>query len=307
MSTRISYPRHQSRLYKVQSPAQLADVLLLRKSQLQLLEKAENNYIRWVDKKTGRDIQKPKPLLERVHRRAGVLMSRIETPDFLHSAVKGRSYITNAARHTSDQPTVKVDIRKFYPSVRAQAVFHFFRDRMLCTGDVAGVLTRLLTIDGHLATGSSVSPILSYFAYEDMFSEIEAVSRRRGCEMTCYVDDMVFTGPEATRGLLYEIIQVAKRYRLWGHKTKIFKAGQPKVITGVAVTMHGLRLPNRQQQAIAAERSVLKTARTDEERLTIMPSLIGRLFQAAQVDAAWKSQALQISGSMEDLRRRTAA
>ena len=176
---------------------------------------------------------------------------------------------------------------------------------MLCAGDVAGVLTHLLTVDGHLATGSSVSPILSYFAYEDMFSEIEAVSRRRDCEMTCYVDDMVFTGPGATRGFLYEIIQVAKRYRLWGHKTKIFKAGQPKVITGVAVTMYGLRLPNRRQQAIAAERSVLKTAGTDEERLSIMPSLIGRLFEAAQVDAAWRPQALRISGSMEDLRRRT--
>lgn len=307
MSTRRSYPRHQSRLYKVQSPAQLAGVLQIRKSQLQLLEKAEDNYIRWVDQKTGRDIQKPRPLLERVHRRAGVLMSRIETPEFLHSAVRGRSYITNAARHTSEHPTVKVDIRKFYPSIRAQAVFHFFRDRMLCTGDVAGVLTRLLTIDGHLATGSSVSPILSYFAYEDMFSEIEAISRRRGCEMTCYVDDMVFTGPRATRGLLYEIIQVARRYRLWGHKTKVFRAGQPKVITGVAVTMQGLRLPNQRQQAIAAELNVLKTARTDEERLSMMPRLMGRLFEAAQVDATWRSQALQISGSMEDLRRRTAA
>ena len=306
MSTRISHPRHQSRLYKVQSPAQLADVLLLQQHQLQLLEKAEDNYIRWVDKKTGRDIQRPKPLLEKVHRRAGVLMSRIETPQFLHSAIRGHSYITNAARHTSDQLTVKIDIRKFYPSVRAQVVFHFFRDRMLCAGDVAGILARLLTVDGHLATGSSASPILSYFAYEDMFSEIEAVSLRRECEMTCYVDDMVFTGPGATRRHLYDVIQVARRYRLWGHKTKLFKAGQPKVITGVAVTMRGLRLPNKRQQAIAAELSLLKAAQTDEERLAIMPGLVGRLFEAAQVDFAWRPQALQMSSSMQDLRRRTS-
>jgi len=172
---------------------------------------------------------------------------------------------------------------------------------------VAGVLTHLLTIDGHFATGSSVSPILWYFAYEDMFSEIEAVSSGCGCEMTCYVDDMVFTGPGATRGFLYEIIQVAKRYRLLGHKTKAFKAGQPKVITGVAVTTHELRLPNRRQQAIATEQSILKTARTDEERLNIMPRLIGRLFDAAQIDAAWRPQAVQISGSMQNLRRRTTA
>ena len=50
-----------------------------------------------------------------------------------------------------------------------------------------------------------------------------------------------------------------------------------KVITGVAVTVQGLRLPNRRQQAIVAERSVLNTAGIDEERLSVMPSLIGRL------------------------------
>ena len=306
MSNRIAYPRNQSRLYKIQSPAQLADVLLLQQHQLKLLERAEENYILWTDKKTGRDIQRPKPLLENVHRRAGSLMSRIETPQFLHSAVRGHSYITNAARHAPDQPTVKIDIRKFYPSIRAQAVFHFFRDRMLCAGDVAGILARLLTVDGHLATGSSASPILSYFAYEDMFSEIEAVSLLRNCEMTCYVDDMVFTGPGATRRLLYNVIQVARRYRLWGHKTKTFKAGQPKVITGVAVTMRGLKLPNKRQQAIAAELSLLSAAQTDEERLAIMPGLVGRLFEAAQVDPAWRPQALQMSSSMQDLRYRTS-
>ena len=101
---------------------------------------------------------------------------------------------------------------------------------------------------------------------------------------------MVFTRPRATRGLLYKIVQVAKRYRLWGHKTKVFRAGQPKVITGVVVTMQGLRLPNQRQQAIAAELNVLKTARTDEERLSIMPSLMGRRFEAAQVDATWRSK-----------------
>ena len=306
MPARRSYARDQSRLYKIKSPAQLADILLLQQPALKLFERAWDNYIRWTDKKTGRQIQMPKPPLKKVHRRVGILLARIETPEFLHSAVKGRSYISNAKRHASDKPTVKIDLRKFYPSARAQAVFHFFRDRMLCAGDVSGILAQLLTVDGHLATGSSASPILSYFAYEDMFGKIEDLSVQSKCEMTCYVDDMVFTGPGATRRLLYNIIQVVRRYRLWGHKTKVFKARQPKVITGVAVTKVGRRLPNQRQRIIAEETAALGATQTDAERLAIMRSLTGRLFEATQVDPTWRPRALRLSAEMHGLLQRSA-
>ncbi len=303
MAERRAYPKNQSRLYKITSPAQLAERLLVEPDQLNRLLKADDNYLRWTDKKTGRPIQQPKPLLGGVHKRVGVLLSRIETPDFLHSAIKGRSYISNASQHDPNQPTVKIDVRKFYPSTRAQAVFHFFRDRMMCDGDVAGMLARLLTADGHLATGSSASPILSYFAYDDMFAEIEALAVDRGSEMTCYVDDMVFTGPGATRRLIYETIQVVRRYRLWGHKTKVFKAGQPKVITGVAVTRFGGRLPNKRQKAIKDELSLLDNTSNDNDRLKIMRRLLGRIYEAAQVDRSWMPRAVALAAQKRGLER----
>ena len=268
-------------------------------------EHSNDNYHRWPDEASGRAIQKPKLKLERVHARAGKLLARIETPEFLHSAVKGRSYISNAEQHAPDQPTVKADIRAFYQSARAQAVFHFFRDRMHCTGDVSGRIARLLTVDGHLATGSSVSPILSYFAYEDMFGEIENHAIQSKCTMTCYVDDMVFTGPGATRQLIYDLIKIVKNYRLRVHKTKLFMAEQPKVITGVAVTRNGKRLPNRRQQAIAQGYGELRSARTDSERLNIMEKLMGQLFEATQVDPTWQSRALQMRDERQALQRRT--
>lgn len=304
MAERRVHPKNQSRLYNITSPAQLAERLLVKPDSLNLLLSADDNYIRWTDKKTGRPIQQPKPLLEGVHKRVGRLLSRVETPDFLHSAIKGRSYISNASRHDPNQPTVKIDVRKFYASTRAQAVFHFFRDRMMCDGDVAGMLARLLTVDGHLATGSSASPILSYFAYEDMFAEIEALAVDRSSEMTCYVDDMVLTGPGATRRLIYEIIQVVRRYRLWGHKTKLFKAGQPKVITGVAVTRVGGRLPNKRQKVINDGLSHLESATTEDDRLEIMRPLLGRMYEAAQVDSSWMLKAEALAARKRGLERR---
>ncbi len=276
----------------------------MKPEQLEQLLEADDNYIRWTDKETGRPIQRPKPLPERLHKRVGVLLSRIETPDFLHSAIRGRSYISNASQHDANQPTVKIDIRKFYPSTRAQAVFHFFRDRMLCDGDVAGILARLLTVDGHLATGSSASPILSYFAYEDMFAEIEALAVSRGIAMTCYVDDMVFTGPHATRRLIYDVIRIVRRYRLWGHKTKVFKPGQPKVITGIAVTRLGSRLPNKRQKVINDELLSLDGLANDKDRLRVMRRLMGRLYEAAQIDPLWLPKADALAAQKRSLERR---
>lgn len=302
MAERKVHKRDQSQLYKITSPSQLCKRLQISRAQLEALLKSDDKYIRWNDKNTGRPIQQPKPVLAQVHKRVATLLSRIETPDFLHSAVKGRSYISNASGHDPGMPSVKIDLRKFYPSTRSQAVFHFFLDRMKCDRDVAGILAKLLTVDGHLATGSSVSPILSYFAYEDMFLEMEALAKARGCLMSCYVDDMVFTGPGATRELIYRAIQVVRKFRLWGHKTKIFMAGQSKIITGVAVTKVGGRLPNRRQAAITGDLVRLRTATSDQERLEIMSGLVGRLYEAAQIDQAWTVKANAMSNRMKSLR-----
>lgn len=298
------HPRDQSQLYKVTSPAMLASRLNVTADALDGLLVSKSNYSKWIDRKTGRPIQEPKQLLAKVHRRVSTLLSRIVTPDFLHSAVKGRSYITNATAHDASVPCVKVDIRKFYPSTRAQAVYHFFRDRMNCDGDVAGMLARLLTVDGHLATGSSVSPILSYFTYEDMFCELEQVAANHGCKMTCYVDDMVFSGHGATRKLIRDVILVVKKYRLWGHKAKIFKSGQPRIITGVAITSAGPKVPNKRQKAISVDLTAFGASKDDQQRLNIARRASGRLFEAATIDRTWRNRATNLAEQQRGIERR---
>jgi len=165
MAEQKGYEVNQPPLYRLTSPTRLFRVLGIDAELAEMLLAADENYIKFTEKKTGRPVEWPKPKLRAAHKRIANLLCRIVTPEFLHSAVRGKSYISNAAAHSADSRSVKIDIRKFFPSTRAQQVFHFFRDKMECAPDVAGVLTKLLTVDGHLATGSSASPILSYFAY----------------------------------------------------------------------------------------------------------------------------------------------
>lgn len=307
MSNRKSYPRNQSPLFKVTSPAKLASILSLPLKELNWLtelKNSKNNYKRWKDKKSGRLIQEPKKQLARAHQRMGNLLSRIETPDFLYSAVKGRSYILNAAQHDPNEPTVKIDICKFYPSARVQEVYHFFLNRMQCPGDVAGLLARLLTVDGHLPTGSSVSPILSYFAYENMFCEIYKLAVSRRCKMTCYVDDMVFTGSGATHKLYYDLRPIVQRYHLKIHKIRTFKAGQSKVITGVEITRRGMMLPRKQIRKIEEGEKLFNLAATDEEKIDISKTLTGQIYAAAQIDRRWYLKAVQKNKVLQNLRRK---
>jgi len=299
----LSYPRNQSIFYKITSPQMLADRLRVTLDELNELCAASDNYKRWPDKKTGRPIQEPKPELDKIHKRVAALLAKMETPDYLHSAIKGKSYITNASGHSVGTGCVKIDVRKFYPSVRSQAVHHFFLDRMLCTGDVAGILTKLLTVDGHLPTGSSSSPILSYFAYEDMFEALAALAKANGCIMTVYVDDVVFTGTGATRGLLYAARKVFASYRLYGHKTKLFRPGQPRIITGVAVTKEGMKLPNKRQRGIADDLATFDSLPNGREKLVVARRLTGRLFEASQIDPAWRSKAEAMAAERDSLQR----
>jgi hypothetical protein len=297
------HPLNQSRLYKVKSLAQLSDVLQISKTDVKYIIRDKENYIKFTTN-GGRNVQWPKPILRRAQKRAAFLLSRIETPDFLHSAIRGRSYITNAAQHSSMQPSVKIDIRKFFQSTRAPAVFHFFHGKMCCEPDVAAVLTKLLTVDSHLPTGGNASPILSYFTYMDMFAEIENLAQHRHCIMTCLIDDMTFTGPGATRALIYEVRCIISRYRLWAHKTKLFRRGQAKVITGVAVTRIGQCVPNKRQVAIADDLKSLAAARSDEERLVVLRRVIGRMHEAAQLEPSWRTRADPLLVQRREVERR---
>ncbi|GHS71080.1 hypothetical protein EKTHUN627_18790 [Enterobacter kobei] len=47
----------------------------------------------------GRKIQEPIPQLKAVHKKIGVLLSRIELPPYLHSGRKKHSTLTNAKAH----------------------------------------------------------------------------------------------------------------------------------------------------------------------------------------------------------------
>lgn len=287
VTTRSKYPLDQCPLYKVASRKRLAlDVFNV---DLGFLERLANNLsnfrvfkIHQGDKE--RQVEVPKVVLERIHRRLFNLLERIEKPDYLHSGVRRRSYISNAKVHVGNVPLVKLDIKKFYPSIDGARVSRFFTDSMQCSPDVAAVLTRLCTFENHVPTGSCVSQLLAFFAAKPMFDELCGLSIESNLRYSCYVDDLTWSGTGATPAFLWAAKQVVHRHGFAYHKDRIFTAREQKLVTGVMLDGDRIALlPSKEFELWNSIQSL--GGFEPQARLAAINSLIGTAVAAGQIEA----------------------
>ncbi|MFN3819521.1 reverse transcriptase family protein [Blastomonas sp.] len=301
----VFIPLEKSHLFGVQSIHLLAKKLGFDVPALERLAN-KSSYRVFNLKETGRLVEEPPPVLQTLHRKIHKYISRIQAPDYLHSAIKGRSYISNATAHIGSGSMIKIDVKKFFPSVPQHMVMHFFRDTMMCAGDVAGLLANLLCRNGRLPTGGAASPIISYYAFKSMFDEIEQVCLSNSLIMTCYVDDLTISGYGANRCILHQIRLVIAKFGLQSHKAKFFDSARPKLVTGAMVKGNRLDLPYSRWKAIRASERELDGAKCDQERLKLYPALISRLHEAAQIEPGFRSIALRHNEVWRNLRNLVA-
>jgi hypothetical protein len=191
-----SHPLNQSQFYAIRSRAALADRFGLTRETLKAVLAMDRPYsIRQQEitrngKTKVRTIQEPRGKLRDIHIVVRKALSRVEAPGFLFCPVKKRSYVDNAALHIGSTELRTLDIKAYFPSTPRRRVYWFFHKVMRCSEDVASILAQLLTVDEHLATGSTVSPILSFYAFFDMWTEIARIAKEAGCRLSLYVDDM---------------------------------------------------------------------------------------------------------------------
>jgi len=289
-----SYPINQCALYRLTTKRKLASLLnLTNEKLLWLAEQGDKNYRTFVitpDGRKSRTVEQPKKELEHVHSRLFDLLRRVEAPEYLYSGVRGRSYVTNASQHIGCHNLAKLDIKAFYPSTTTRNVYYFFRDTLQCAPDVAGILASLTTYDGHVPTGSCLSQVLAFYAHYDMFNEIHNLSVSRGVTMTCYVDDLTFSGRAVSRGFLFEIKKLIHQRGLGYHKECFYTKGQAKLVTGVIIKGDDIKAPNRLQLAIHQGVAKLPTSSIVKP----LRSLVGRCNAAFQIEGRFKIVATRV-------------
>ena len=288
------YELEQSPLYKLSSKRKLAEILQLDLSSLGSTELAKltSQYRIFVDRDTRRFITEPVGALLAVHKRLLRLFGRVLPREYVHSATKKRSYKTNAEQHVGNQNVLKIDIKKFFPSVRFCFVHSFFANSLQCSPDIATILAKLCTVQTrkhgvHLPTGSCISPILSFLANRPLFDRISHLCRLESCVFTLYVDDVTVSGPNASRALLTKIAMEIHKTGYGYHKIKTYQ-GVPAMVTGLIVTDGRIILPHARSQKIREYADALDCSVGGPIREKLLASLVGRLSEAEQIDAKYR-------------------
>jgi hypothetical protein len=296
LATRKTYALDQCPLYKIASRKRLAqDVFNVDLPFLERLAANEGNFRVFTIKQGDKDrqVEVPKVVLERIHRRLFNLLERIEKPDYLHSGVRGRSYISNAKVHVGAVPLVKLDLKKFYPSVDGARVSRFFTGTMRCSPDVAALLTRLCTFENHVPTGSCVSQLLAFFAAKPLFDELHALAESAGVRDSCYVDDLTWSGHGATPAFLWAAKQVVHRHGFAHHKDRCFAAGDRKLVTGVM--LEGNRIAVLPSKEFDLWKNIQALGGFQpQERIVAVNSLIGSAVAAGQIESRFLRRLLRL-------------
>ena len=265
------YAIDSSPLYGMPSHTRLAEVLYWTGTtgQLKGFCRRPDNFSRYIDKsKPGKDrlIEAPEKRAKGFQSRFLELLRRIELPEYLHSARPGRSYLSNSAAHCeADGCTITMDIDSFYQSTSRGRIIHFFETHLKQPRDVAETFASLLCCDGHLATGSPASPLVSFWAHREVFDAIDERVRSRGGIFTLYIDDMGITGKGFGHTDIRWISRLLRKVGLTVKetKTRVFHADAPKLVTGRASRNGVSRAPNKQHRKMRAAQAQLELNPSD--------------------------------------------
>jgi hypothetical protein len=199
--------------------------------------------------------------------------------------VRGRSYVTNAARHLRSRVIRTLDVKKYFPNTKYQRVFWFFRTVMDCEPDIAEVLAKIATYRGHLPTGSPLSPIMAFYAHYDVWQNVERLVKSIDAKSTLYIDDLTVSGAQVPGAIMWAIKQIVYKSGLRYHKEKSYH-DRPAEITGVIVKDGKLFPPNRQFLKRRRLDDATRRITNQREKTKLNAQLTGLAAQMAQIKAA---------------------
>ncbi|WP_205392638.1 reverse transcriptase family protein [Xanthomonas hydrangeae] len=286
------YALHDCGLYGLKGLGQLAKALQITQDELDELANLRGGYTVW--NQNGRAVQQARPALRKIHARIATLLRRVASPDYRHSGVRDRSFISNAAQHIAPHASLKLDISKFYPSTSVHHVWKFFFRKMHCARDIAAILAGLCCFERrHLPTGGVHSEVLAFYCHKDMLDSLNERVVSRGGVMTVYVDDIVVTMPGACESDLHWAQRLIARARLAMNlrKSRVINADKEKLITGVLIRRGKISAPAGQHKKVKLLHEAIGSATAGDDVTPQIRSLQGHLDHIAQIDPKFLSRA----------------
>lgn len=205
-----------------------------------------------IPKRNGgaREILAPFPALLECQR---WICSQILCRARVHSAAMsyrvGRSIKQNAELHAGRGNVLKIDLKDFFPSISLRRVIAVFR-RLGYPKRVSFYLGSLCCVDDALPQGGGASPVLSNVICWKLDRRLSRLAKRNGLEYSRYADDIVFSGDVIPSWLLrfVRLILSQEGFQVNDHKTRQWKVGSRKIVTGLDISSSTVRIPKAKRR-----------------------------------------------------------
>jgi retron-type reverse transcriptase len=212
-------------------------------------------------------IEAPKSRLKAVQRWIlREIMDHIPPHRVAHGFCRTRSIYTYSAPHVAKSVVLKLDLKDFFPSIRAAQVRSIFRTAgypesvadcltALCTTSTADSVwddhrdfccnsnreVKWLYVQRHLPQGAPTSPALANLAAFRLDSRLSGLARSAGAAYTRYADDFAFSGGDnfarrVSRFYLHAAATIAEEgFRVHHRKTRIMRQGVRQQVAGLVL------------------------------------------------------------------------
>ena len=147
--------------------------------------------------------------------------------------------VQNAFPHVGKPYVLNIDLKDFFPSIRAHRVKELFlSDRFRFNEHTATVLTLLTTYQGYLPQGAPTSPMITNFICASMDEEMRKLSSEQGWTYTRYADDLTFSANKPFLDVaMNQIRSIVESNRFVINEKKIRQKGlgRRQEVTGIVV------------------------------------------------------------------------
>lgn len=147
--------------------------------------------------------------------------------------------VQNALPHVGKSFLLNIDLKDFFPSIRAHRVKELFlSDRFGFNDSTATVLALLTTYQGHLPQGAPTSPIITNFICAPMDVALRELSSKNNWTYTRYADDLTFSSIHAfTDADIAQIRNIVESNQFSINDKKIRRkgSGRRQEVTGIVV------------------------------------------------------------------------
>jgi len=232
----------------------LAKLLCIENNALYAIINGTENYYRSfeIKKKSGgvRIIRAPYPSLKCIQQ---WIYDNILKGQYVHGCVHGfkqrKSIVTNAKIHMANRCLLKLDLKDFFPSIKINNVVQVFKN-IGYTKNLSWLLARICCLDDELPQGAPTSPVLSNIVARYMDKRLYRLANAFGYRYSRYADDISFSGDDIPVAFIKYATDIIENcgFAVNSKKVRLYKEGDYKILTGVALRDGKIKLPRNKRR-----------------------------------------------------------